>query len=108
MDWWQIKRNLRFRYTREQRKAMAGKIPMTTELYWGCVNICYCRSDNIKLHWLLKTFPQFMREFNKDYERRMKEDPEFRAEQEAESRRLKELCREEFGEEWLKEHWSGD
>ena len=108
MDLWQIKRNLCFPYTREQRKAMAGKIEMTSEIFWGCVDVCYCRCDNIKLRWLMKTYPQYMREFHEDYERRLKEDPEFRVKQEAESRRSKELCRKEFGEEWLKEHWSGD
>lgn len=105
MELWEIKNRLRFRYTREQRKALKLKIPMTEELFWGCLNVAYCRHDSIALRWLLKTFPQYMRKYHEDYERRLQEDEVFRAEQEAESRRLKALCLSEFGEEWVKENW---
>ena len=105
MDFWQLKRNLRFRYTREQKKAMTGKIPMTEELFWGCMNTCYCRLDNLQLRWLMKTFPEYMKKFHDDYERRLEEDEAFREEQKKESQRLKQMCLEEFGEEWVKENW---
>ena len=61
--------------------------------------------DNLKLRWLMKTFPEYMRKIHDDYERRLVEDKEFREEQEAEARRLKSLCLKEFGEEWVKENW---
>jgi hypothetical protein len=108
MEIWQIKRYIRFRYTREQRKAMAGKIPMTYDLFWGCMDICHCRLDRKTLRQLMNTYPQFMREQKERYEERLRTDKAFREEQEAESRRLKQLCLEEFGEEWVKENWSGD
>lgn len=107
MELWQIKRYLRFRYTREQRKALSKKIPMTYDLFWGCMNVCYCRSDNVGMRYLRTMFPQFMREYHERFERRLEEDAAFREEYEAESRRLKQLCLEEFGEDWVKENWSG-
>lgn len=105
MEWWQIKRYVRFRYTREQRKAMAGKTEMTYDLFWGCINVCYSRSDRKTLRCLLDTYPQFMRQFHDNYKRRLVEDSEFRVEQERESQRIKNLCLKEFGERWVKENW---
>lgn len=102
-----IKNRSVYRYTREQRKAMAKKIDMTYDLFWGCMNVCYCRSDRVAMNYLMTMFPQFMREYSEKFERRLVEDPDFKKEYEEESRRLKALCLEEFGEEWVKENWSG-
>lgn len=85
---------------------MNGKITMTEDLFWGCMNVCWCRFDRIGMRWLMMKFPQFMKKFHEDYEKRLQEDAEFRAEQEAESQRLKALCLEEFGEEWVNANWS--
>ena len=105
MELWQLKYYMRFRFTKEQKKAMAGKIPMTEKLFLDCFNVFYCRLDGVGFRWLMMKYPQFMRKFHEDYERRLEEDPDFREEQEKESQRLKQMCLEEFGEEWVKENW---
>lgn len=101
---WRVSKNIRFRYTKEQKQAMSGKIPMTEELFWGCMNVCWCRLDRTQLRWLMKTFPEWMRKFNEDYDRKLEENPEFREEQEKEWQRVRWLLVEEYGEEYVREH----
>jgi len=102
----EIDKKLRFRYTREQKKAMSGKIPMTEELFWGCMNVTHCRLDNVKLRWLLKTYPQFMKKFSDDYDRRYRDDPVFREEQDKEWQRVRSLLVDDFGEDYVREHFT--
>lgn len=100
---WRLNRNIHFRYTREQKKAMSGKIPMTEELFWGCINVCYGRLDHAKLRWLLKTYPEWMRKFSEDYERELSINPDLQAEEERERERVRGLLVEDYGEELVKE-----
>lgn len=102
---WRAKLNHRFRYTKEQKQAMANKIPMTEELFWGCMNVCYCRHDRTQLRWLMKTYPQWMRKFHEDYERELRENPERQAEEEREWQRIRGLLVEDYGEEYVSEHF---
>lgn len=97
---------IRFRYTREQRQAIDGKIPMTEELFWDCVDVCYSRMDNIQLKRLMKTFPQYMRKFCDDYERERRENPELSTKEEQEWQELRQRLIDELGEEYVREHFT--
>ena len=105
MELWQIRYNLRYRYTREQKKAMSGKIPMTEELFWGCVYIARARLDTVKFRWLLRTFPEYLKKYSEEYDREYEENPEFREEQDNEWKRIRSLLVEDYGEEYVKEHF---
>lgn len=78
---------------------------MTKELFWDCMAKCHIRYDSETRRKIWQEHHQYIIEFNQDYERRLQEDAEFRAEQEAEAQRLKALCLAEFGEEWVNENW---
>lgn len=101
-----IDKKIRFRYTREQKKAMSGKIPMTEELFWGCMNVTFCRYDNLQLRWLMNTFPEYMRKFSEDYERERRENPELRAKEEQEWQELRQRLVDDFGEDYIREHFT--
>jgi hypothetical protein len=100
-----IDKAIRFRYSREQRKAMSGKIPMTEELFWGCMNVTYCRHDG-KLQWLMKTYPQYMKKFHEEYERERRENPELLVKEEQEWQELRQRLVDDFGEDYVREHFN--
>lgn len=45
MELWKLKYRLRYRFTKEQKAAMAGEIPMTRELFFACLFVCRQRFD---------------------------------------------------------------
>ena len=103
---WDISKKLRFRYSRKQKQAMKKKIPMTEELFWECVEVSYKRMNNLELRYLLKTFPEYMKKFSEDYERERLKNPELRAREEEEWAELRESLVADFGEEYVKEHFT--
>lgn len=102
---WERVRKIRFRYTKEQKQALSGQIPMTEELFWGCLDVCYGRSDSLQLRQLLQNHPEYMRKYLADCERERSEHPELRAAEEQEWLELKQRLIDEFGEEYVGEHF---
>lgn len=105
MELWLRWHRLKHPFTLKQKLAIFGRIPMTKELFWDCMTKCHIRYDSETRQKIWKEHHQYIEEFNQDYEHRLRNDADFRAEQEAESQRLKALCLAEFGEEWINEHW---
>lgn len=99
-------KKIRFRYTREQKLALEKKIPMTEELFWGCLNVCYARCDTLQLRELLHTYPQYMKKFSEDYEKELNDNPELRAKEERDWKELRASLVEDFGEEYVREHFT--
>ena len=95
MEWWLLKYRLRFRFTWKQKAALAGKIPMTKELFWGCLDVAYARFDMETFKKIWHSYPQYVKEFNEEYEREMS-DPN--------SPKRKRLTKigKNFGQSWLK------
>ena len=102
---WRQLKNIRYRYTRKQKQAMLGQIPMTEGLYWECFNTAWCRCDNLTLRELLNKFPQFMIKKYEEIDRRLADNPNLLAEEEQYWKDLRSRMVEEFGEEFVKEHY---
>ena len=105
MEWWLLKYRLRFRFTWKQKAALAGKILMTKELFWGCLDVAYARFDMETFKNIWHSYPQYVKEFNEEYEREMS-DPNSPKKKKADEdwKELRAKLVEEFGEEWVKEH----
>ena len=105
MQWWLLKYRLRFRFSRKQRAAIAGKIPMQKDLFWECLNIAYCRFDMKTYQEIWHSYPQYVKEFNEEYEREMSDsNSPKRKKADEDWKVLRAKLVEEFGEEWVKEH----
>lgn len=102
---WRHFKNLRYRYTRKQRQAMTGQIPMTRELFWECFNVAWCRYDNLQLRELVNTFPHFMKEKYDEIGKRLEDNPQLLEQEEQYWKQLRSRMVDEFGEEFVKEHY---
>lgn len=102
MRWWLLKCRLRFRFSRKQKAALAGKIPMTKDLFWECLNIAYCRHD-MKTYWeIWNSYPEYVDKFNEEFDREMANpNSDLRKEHDAWWANLRSKLVEEFGEEWV-------
>ena len=105
MTLWKLALRLKYRYTKEQKKVFAGKLEMTEDRFWSCLNTAWGRQDHKRYHWLISTYPQYVKQQQAEYNRRFEEDADFRAAEEAKAERVKGILRAEMGEEWVKEHW---
>lgn len=99
MDFWKLMFAIRYPYTREQRLAMKLRIPMTKDLFWECIYKSLLRTDRVALRWLSTTFPQYLHESVAEYERKLREDPEFRKQEEEQWKLLLESVQAAFAEE---------
>lgn len=48
-------------FTREQKEALAGKIPMTKELFWGCLTVCRIRDDTKHFFEVWNKYPDYIK-----------------------------------------------
>lgn len=102
MEWWLLRRRLRFRLNRTQKKALSGEIPMTKELFWSCVDILFQRHEREKFWEVWEQYPEYVRQWYDAYEKRMA-DPHSPQRREADARwaDMKNKLIRAFGEDWV-------
>jgi len=107
MEWQLLKYRLYYPFSRKQKAAMAGRVPMTKDLFWSCLDTAYCRLDTKNLKMLLRTYPQYMQEYREAAEREMA-DPNSprRKKDEEEWARLRARLVEYYGEEYVRENFA--
>ena len=105
MEWQLLKYRLRFPYSRKQKAAMAGRIPMTKELFWSCLETAYCRMDTLTIRMLMHTFHHYIQEYSNEYAKKMS-DPNSSARKKADAHwaQLRQKLVETQGEEWVREN----
>ena len=111
LEWWVYKYRLkfgyklRFRFTRRQRQALTEKIPMTKELFWGCLDVYYLRHDMPHFWEIWNKYPQFIKEWNDEFDRDM-EDPTSKRRQEHDIwwKNMRQRLIDAMGEDWVKEN----
>ena len=84
---------------------MAGKIPMTKELFWNCLNICNIRFDIQKFDELWNKYPEYVKAFQDEYEKEFSDlNSPKRIKADLEWKQLKEKLIEKLGEDWVSKH----
>jgi len=68
VELWKLKYRLRYRFTREQKAAMAGEIPMTKELFWDCLSVCRLRFEKERFWKLWNAYPDYVDGLRKEAE----------------------------------------
>ena len=71
MQWQFLKYKLKYRFTRQQKKALAGKIPMTEDLFWGCLDIYYLRLEMENFWKVWNAHPEYVRRWQADIDEKM-------------------------------------
>lgn len=105
MKWWLLKLRLRFRLSRKQKQALNGKIPMTKELFWECLDILYKRLEMEKFWGVWHKYPHYIQEWEEKIDRDMEDpDSQLRKEYDEWWAALKPELIEAFGEEWVREN----
>lgn len=78
---------------------------MTREIWEHCVWVCYQDGDALQLRKLLAEYPEYVHEWNKEYEDELNAPgSKLRQKEEAYWARLKPMLIEEFGETWVAEN----
>ena len=96
-----LKYRLKSRFSRKQKAAIAGKIPMTKELFRSCLDVAHSRLDREVFREIWSTYPQYAQEFREACKREIScSDSSDRAWTVLRSKLAK-----EFGEDWVRMHF---
>lgn len=104
-DEMQLNSRLKYKFTPEQKAAVAGKIPMTKSLFWDCLNTCWERFEENKFWELWNAYPEHVEAFLEQIEAERR-DPNslLHKKEEQEWKILREKLVQAFGEDWVTKH----
>ena len=103
---WRTVNDIRYRYTKQQRQAIAGQIPMTEELFWECFNVAMCRCHTTEFDELLKKYPQYLQKRLDELESERRGNPQLLEQEEQYWQELRARLVEACGEEYVTEHYN--
>lgn len=101
MEFPSLKYWLRSRFSRKQKAALAGKIPMTRELFWSCLDVVHSRLDRKAFREIWSRYPQYVQEFHEGCKNELPGDNP----PDGEWKELRSKLAKEFGEAWVKAHF---